>query len=302
MRPARVHKSQTPEALKVELAKSLEQRYVPPKFLYASPRQSELWLELHQQCAPTAALGAPYLKAAPYLPKEIQSLVSLGCGGGEKEISILQAIDRDIEFIPTDVSEPLVKAATQAAIAGGVCTGTPLVFDLAAANDAAEFLSAHAKHSCLFTFFGIIPNFPQPSILPRVRSLMNKDDHLLASANLSPHGMKDILPQYDNLPTRRWLEQFLTEHEITGGKLQINICGQNNLEWFQADYVFESDTTISMDKWCIEYKTGDALQMFVSHRYTPETAAAVFAEYGLHIERTFLSENREEGVFMCRPQ
>lgn len=302
MKPVRVHKSQTPEALKAELAKSLEQRYVPPKFLYTSPRQSELWLELHQQCAPTAALGAPYLEAAPYLPKEIESLVSLGCGGGEKEISILQAIDRDIEFIPTDVSEPLVQAAAQKAVAGGICTGTPLVFDLAAANDAAEFLSSHIRHSCLFTFFGIIPNFPPPMILPRVRSLMNKGDSLLASANLSPRGMKDILPQYDNLATRRWLEQFLIEYEITGGKLQINICSHNNLEWFQADYVFEVDTTISIGKWCIRCKSGDAIQMFVSHRYTPETAAAVFAEHGLRIEKIFLSENQEEGVFMCHPQ
>ena len=302
MNPARVHESQTPEALEAELAASLEQHFVPPKFLYTSSRQSELWLELHQQCAPTAALGAPYLEAAPHLPRKIQSLVSLGCGGGEKEISILQAIDQDIIFIPTDVSEPLAQTAAQAASASNIRTGTPLIFDLAAADDAAEFLSPHAPEPRLFTFFGIIPNFPPTLILPRVRSLMGNDDYLLASANLAPHGMEPILPQYDNLPTRRWLEQFLIEHEITDGTLQIDIHRQNNLEWFQADYVFEADTATSIGGRNIEYKSGDALQLFISHRYTPESASAVFAEHGLHIERTFLSENREEGVFLCRPQ
>ena len=131
---------------------------------------------------------------------------------------------------------------------------------------------------------------------------MGNDDYLLASANLAPHGMEHILPQYDNLPTRRWLEQFLIEHEITGGSLQIDIRRQNNLEWFQADYVFEADTSTSVGGRHIEFKSGEALQLFASHRYTPESASAIFAEHGLHIEHTFLSENREEGVFMCRPQ
>ena len=81
MKPPRVHEGQTTEALEAELAASLEYGFVPPKFLYTSARQSELLLELHQQCAPTADLGAPYLEAAPHLPKEIRSLVSLGCGG-----------------------------------------------------------------------------------------------------------------------------------------------------------------------------------------------------------------------------
>ena len=302
MKPARVHKSQTPDALEAELAKSLEHRYVPPKFLYVSSRQSELWLELHQQCAPNTALGAPYLEAVAYLPKESRSLVSLGCGGGEKEISILQALNRDIEFIPTDVSLPLAQTAAQAASCKGIHTGTPLVFDLASADDAPEFLSTHAQQPCLFTFFGIIPNFPPPLILPRVRSLMNNSDHLLASANLAPRGMEHILPQYDNRPTRRWLEQFLAEHKITGGKLDINIRRQNSLEWFQADYVFEAACTTSIGNRNIEFKSGEALELFVSHRYTPESAGAVFAEYGLNIEHTFLSDNCEEGVFLCRPQ
>ena len=302
MKPPRIHEGQTTEALEAELASSLEYGFVPPKFLYTSARQSELWLELHQQCAPTADLGAPYLEAAPHLPKEIRSLVSLGCGGGEKEVSILDALNRDIEFIPTDVSEPLARTAAQLAQKNNIPTGTPLIFDLAAANNAAQFLHPHARQPRLFTFFGIIPNFPPSLILQQVRSLMGNDDYLLASANLAPHGMEPILPQYDNLPTRRWLEQFLIEHEITGGSLQIDIRRQNNLEWFQAEYVFEADTSTSIGGRRIEFKSGDALQLFVSHRYPPESATAIFAEHELCIEHTFLSENREEGVFLCRPQ
>ena len=302
MKSARVHESQTPEALEAELAESLEHGFVPPKFLYASSRQSELWLELHQQCAPTADLGAPYLEAATHLPEEIRSLVSLGCGGGEKEVSILDALNRDIEFIPTDVSEPLARTAAQLAQKNNIPTGTPLIFDLAAANNASQFLQPHARQPRLFTFFGIIPNFPPTLILPKVRSLMENNDHLLASANLAPSGMEPILEQYDNPPTRRWLKQFLTEHEITGGTLRINIRRQDHVEWFQADYVFEADTPVSIGDRLIRFASGDSLQLFVSHRYTPDSATKVFAEHGLRISQTFLSENQEEGVFLCHPQ
>ena len=302
MKSARVHESQMLEALEAELAASLEQGFVPPKFLYTSPRQSELWLELHQQCAPTADLGAPYLDSAPHLPKEIRSLVSLGCGGGEKEVSILDVLNRDIEFIPTDVSEPLAQTAAQLAQQNNIPTGNPLVFDLATANDAAQFLQPHASQPCLFTFFGIIPNFPPTLILPKVRSLMENNDHLLASANLAPNGMEPILEQYDNPPTRRWLEQFLTEHEISGGILRVNIRRQDHIEWFQADYIFEAGTQVSIGGRPIQFRSGDALKLFVSHRYTPDSATKVFAEHGLCISQTFLSENQEEGVFLCHPQ
>ena len=69
-------------------------------------------------------------------------------------------LNRDIEFIPTDVSEPLAQTVAQLA-QGRYQLGTPLIFDLAAASNAAQFLHPHARQPRLFTFFGIIPNFLQ---------------------------------------------------------------------------------------------------------------------------------------------
>ena len=132
---------------------------------------------------------------------------------------------------------------------------------------------------------------------------MGNDDHLLASANLAPHGMEPILPQYDNLPTRRWLEQFLIEHEITGGILQIDIRRQNHIS-SGFKLIMCSRLTpppLSADG-ASSSNLETAPQLFVSHRYTPHSASAIFAEHGLCISQTFLSENREEGVFLCRPQ
>ena len=62
----------------------------------------------------------------------------------------------------------------------------------------------------------MIPNFEPQVILPKLASLVRPADFLLFSANLAPGknyaaGMKKILPQYDNAPTRDWLMTFLLD-------------------------------------------------------------------------------------------
>ena len=298
MKPPRVHEGQTTEALEAELAASLE---TDSSHLNSSTRQpvnlSFGWNFISN--APQPPISEHLILKLPhiYLRKSDRSYLSVA--GVAKGGFDTRCPNRDIEFIPTDVSEPLAQTAAQLAQKNNIPTGTPLIFDLAA-NNAAQFLQPHAGQPRLFTFFGIIPISPT-LILPKVRSLMENNDHLLASANLAPNGMEPILEQYDNTPTRRWLEQFLTEHEISGGILQIKIRRQDHIEWFQADYIFEADTQVSIGA-AIQFASGTALQLFVSHRYTPHSATKVFAEHGLCISQTFLSENQEEGVFLCHPQ
>lgn len=302
MNPPIVHDGQRPEALKAELLASLKQGIVPPKFLYSSPRQSELWLALHEQYAPTESLQAPYLEAVPYLPIGLQSMIALGCGGGEKEIAMLQAYEAPVTFTPSDVSPSLARLAASRAQDAGIATGTPLVFDLAEAANIRETIHARSKSPRVFTFFGIIPNFRPPNILPQTRALMDPEDYLVTSANLAPDGINAILPQYDNAPTRCWLEQFLTEHNIANGELRISTRSTSLLEWVQADYVFYHDTITEIGAAQIRFEKGSALQLFISHRYTPESMVRTFGEFGIQVDKTFLSSNGEEGVFLCRPQ
>jgi hypothetical protein len=63
---------------------------------------------------------------------------------------------------------------------------------------------------CLITLFGVVPNLSPLPLLQRVSRFLRPRDFLLFSANLAPGsqgrtGTLRILPQYDNLPTRRWL-------------------------------------------------------------------------------------------------
>ena len=80
----------------------------------------------------------------------------------------------------------------------------------------------------LVTFFGMIPNFEPQEILPKLASLIRPKDFLLFSANLAPGknyaaGMKKILPQYDNPPTRDWLMTFLLDLGVEKSRRRIAI-------------------------------------------------------------------------------
>ena len=62
----------------------------------------------------------------------------------------------------------------------------------------------------LITLFGVLPNLSPLPLLRRIYRFLRPMDFLLFSVNLAPGsrgrtGTLRILPQYDNLPTRRWL-------------------------------------------------------------------------------------------------
>jgi uncharacterized SAM-dependent methyltransferase len=293
-----VHPSQSPARVEAQRADCLQQRSVAAKFHYETPRQAELWLKLNAQYAPPSDMSAPYEAAAKALadtwPHSDGTLIAIGCGGGEKDLTILKALPKSTEFIPTDVSEPLALKSAEA-----IPRAKPLVFDLAAAEDLPMFLDQHAGLNRIYTFFGIIPNFPPHEILPQLRALLKPEDRLLFSANLAPSGITNILPQYDNAPTREWLSEFPRTHGAGEGEVKIKIERDGPLERIAAHFYFTETCTMNANDKQFNFIAGDALRLFVSYRYTLQSLAETLASHNIVIENAFLSASGEEGVFVC---
>ena len=293
-----VHPSQAPAQVEADRAECLRQKIIASKFLYETPRQAELWLKVHELLAPPADLARTYRQAAEALaaqwPHPDGTLIALGCGGGEKDLAVLEALPQGTRFVPTDVSEPLALKAAEA-----VPGSTPLVLDLATAKELPGFLDQHAGPNRIFTFFGILPNFPPHEILPQLRTLLKPEDRLLLSANLAPNGIKPILPQYDNAPTREWLAEFPHAHGAKEGTVKITIEADGPLERIAAHFHFDEPCTMRANGEQFHFQPADALRLFVSYRYPLESLAQTLAPHGIVIDETFLSANEEEGVFMC---
>ena len=129
-----------------DLLHSLRARRVDPQFHYASYKQSQQWLALHETYSPSRTdaecaelYERAFRAAASASGSSPVRVVGLGCGGGQKDVRLLRTLaeqGRVASYAPCDVSLALVLTsmlAAQGAVPGAKCH--PLMCDLGAASD-----------------------------------------------------------------------------------------------------------------------------------------------------------------------
>jgi uncharacterized SAM-dependent methyltransferase len=315
-----IHESQFPDSIRRDLLQSLRARKINHKFHYDSVKQAQKWLALHQIYSPSRndknvhAIYEQCFEAAAEIKSKSIHVIGLGCGGGQKDarlLKLLKSRSREIFYTPCDVSTAMVLTARQTALAVLPKKNCfPFVFDLATADDLPIVLKSRLapRASRLITFFGMIPNFEPHEILPKLASLIRPKDFLLFSANLSPGenyaaGMKRILPQYDNFPTRDWLMTFLLNLGIekSDGGLKFAVeTGGFGLKRLVARFSLSRARQIKVDDKNFKFRRGESIRLFFSYRYTPERVCNILAKFGLEVCGQWIAKSGEEGVFLCR--
>jgi hypothetical protein len=167
---------------------------------------------------------------------------------------------------------------------------------------------APTKASQLVTFFGMIPNFEPQAILPKLAALVRPKDLLLFSANLAPGknyaaGVKKVLPQYDNPPTRDWLLTFLLDLGIARGDGRLKFAietGEGGLKRIVARFHFTRTARVAIESERFDFRRGESIRLFFSYRYTPALIRKTLGKYGLEISYEWMTRSGEEGVFLCR--
>jgi L-histidine N-alpha-methyltransferase len=317
-----IHPSQFPENLRRDLLTSLRARQLNHKFLYDGIKQTQKWLALHEACSPARndidcvetydkAFGA----AAERVAARRVHVISLGCGGGQKDVSLLRLLRQSgkrVSYTPCDVSVAMVLTARQSALEildSNDCF--PLVCDLLTADDLAGVLRQQTPVDVarLVTFFGLIPNFEPHVILPRLADVLHPNDCLLFSANLAPGsdyaaGVQRIRSLYDNALTRDWLMTFLLDLgvEQADGELVFAVqdCpGGTGLKRIEANFHFQRSRKVQVLSDEVEFQAGEHLRLFFSYRHTPDQVRALLKQYGLDALDVWISRSEEEGVFLC---
>ena len=182
-----IHASQFPENIRRDLLASLRARRVNHKFLYDSLRQTRKWLALHEAHSPArtdpnclATYDRAFVETAEKIFAPQIHVVGLGCGGGQKDVRLLELLKaggREIFYTPSDVSVAMVLVARQAALkALPEKNCFPFVCDLATAEDLSVIFAASLppRAARLVTFFGMIPNFEPDEILPKLAALVRR--------------------------------------------------------------------------------------------------------------------------------
>jgi uncharacterized SAM-dependent methyltransferase len=321
-----IHPSQFPDRVRDDLFQSLRARRVNHKFHYDSVKQTQKWLALHQAYSPSRTdpdcqeiYQRAFLAAAQSTPSRRVHLVGLGCGGGQKDTRLLQALcasGKEVSYTPLDVSTAMVLVARQTvfrAVPNLACS--PLVCDLGSAPDFARDLDEvlpleAARASRFFTFFGMIPNFEPQQILPLLSSLIRPGDLLLFSANLAPGpdyaaGVRRILPLYDNPLTRDWLITFLFDLgvEPADGELRFEpeeFPQGSGLLRVAATFHFLRQRVLTIDTEHFNFNPGEAIGLFYSYRHTPTLVRTLLKPHGLSVQDQWITRSEEEGAFLIR--
>lgn len=317
-----IHPSQYPDSVRRDLIESLRTRAVNHKFHYDTVKQTQKWLELHQAYSPSrtdADCAATYDRAFRAVADAITvrgvDLIGLGCGGGQKDsrlLALLKSRGLEASYTPVDVSLAMVLVARQEALSALPAERChPMVCDLATADNLSEFFAVREETAGarLITFFGMIPNFEPPVILPKLAGLVRPGDSLLFSANLAPGpdysaGVRRILPLYDNALTRDWLMIFLCDLgvELVDGELRFSIASDpvNGLQRVEANFHFITRREVDVDADVFVFEPGESIRLFFSYRHTPERVRQLLARCGLVVREQWITQSEEEGVFLVR--
>lgn len=252
-------------------------------------------------------------------PPYTVEVVSLGCGSGAKDLAFINQLLRsgkEASYTPVDVSMGMVLTARETAlkaISQERCR--PLVCDLAAAPDLADTVcpqpeSGRSRRARVIAAFGLMPTFEPSVLLPVLARWAAHSELMLVSANLAPGtdydaGLKRVLHGYDNELTRDWLWSALKDLDIwpDDGDLKFGIeegtCGLG-VKRIVARLKFVRAKTIRVDRQEVSFETGGSLRVFFSYRHTEGLIDELMAKHGLKVERHWLSDSGEEGVFLVR--
>ena len=207
---------------------------LPASALYSHPSLGRLWKKVHLSCSPFLHRTElqrlhclPSTRIRKHFGRQSYSLLALGCADGSKESLLLKKLPKPISLLALDTNLSLARRAARrlpafqkSARRGDLTSSLSLQF----------LWSRLSPHPTLITLFGVLPNLNPLPLLRSIRRLMKKDDLLLFSANLAPGqsshtGALRILPQYDNRPTRNWLEAAILRYrpKLPKGHLEFGV-------------------------------------------------------------------------------
>ena len=215
---------------------------LPASALYSHPSLARLWKKVHLACSPfilrptvrqlysqPAPLLRSYLKTQPY------HVVALGCAEGFKESLLLRKLPQPSHLTTADTSLAMARIAARKLPAK---RKSAKKLDLTSPSSLSRVLQSHSNlppPTRLLTLFGVLPNLDPLPLLHRLAKTLRPCDLLLFTTNLAPGnssfvGARKVLPQYDNPPTRNWLEAAALRYrpKLPKGHLEFGVFPDPN--------------------------------------------------------------------------
>jgi uncharacterized SAM-dependent methyltransferase len=316
-----IHSSVGEEALARDAVESLRANRIDPKFLYVTPRQTELWREVFLHHSPVHGnlefariYRDAFERIAKWSRRKEVVIVGLGCGTGLKEAQLCAALKTEGAeplFAAVDVSQDLVAESAAAVIAAGASHRRSLVCDLAESTFLSDWLDrTFGELPRIITFFGLVPNLAPSLVIRLFRAVLRHGDVMLVSAHLAPvsesvplaEAMQRVVPQYDNAETLAWLtaglEQWKLSERVESPRMTIGEV--EGIPAFVATAKWRTAETF--EQWGQQFapNLSEPLRVFHSVRYTSQLFEEMLRNAGFSFEVLDLTACREEGIWAVR--
>ena len=271
---------------------------LPASALYSHPSLGRLWKQVHFSCSPflhrtelQRLYRLPSTRIRKHFGRRSYSLLALGCADGTKESLLLKKLPKPTSLLALDTNLSLARRAArrlpafQKSVHRADLTSSLFL----------QFLSSRLNsHPTLITLFGVLPNLNPLPLLRSISRCMKKDDLLLFSANLAPgikgrSGAIRVLPQYDNRPTRNWLEAAILRYrpKLPKGHLEFGVFPdpkQKNLARIEARWMNNNLPIV----------------VFSSRRPTHPQVESWIQASGLRHLKRWIEPRGEEGVWLVQ--
>jgi L-histidine Nalpha-methyltransferase len=315
------HFSRYPEAVTQRMKESLRAKCMDHQFHYATHRQAQRWLALHQRHSPSrhdSDCERIYTEAFRRCAQEVSGpiqVVGLGCGGGRKDARLIRALrssGKPLRYVAADVSQTLVTEArehVQESTDLRPNTMRGLVADFMVAENLFGYWRKGAiKHEQqIFSFLGMIPNFQPEQALEVLTEWLQPGDLLVLSANLAPGmdyemGCQSILSQYDNMETRHWLVTVMEDLGLNVGMadLKFLIAEKEGVKRVECALIFPENCRIIYNGEEFTYQQGESFRLFYSNRFQAGQLDKKLERRGLQILDRYLTRSEEEGVWVMK--
>ena len=272
---------------------------LPASALYSHPSLARLWKKVHLACSPfilRPTVRQLYSQPSPLLRSHLKTqpyhVVALGCAEGLKESLLLRKLPQPSHLTTADTSLTMARIAARKLPAK---RKSAKKLDLTSPSSLSRVLQSHSHPpppTRLLTLFGVLPNLDPPHLLHRLAKTLRPYDLLLFSTNLAPGknpraGALRILPQYENPPTRRWLEAAARRYRprLPQGQLVFQISSdprQPSLARIEARWISSRSTKI----------------IFSSRRPTAAQVAAWIHTTRLRTIARWIEPRGEEGLWL----
>jgi hypothetical protein len=299
---------------------------VPSGALYAAPFQALRWLALHEAWSPARrddGVQSAYDEVFAAFARELHggscAMVSLGCGGGQKEERFLKGTGiRPRVALVADVSPGLAWASHERVSPWCVQTHAG-VMDLEASPGPSPWCEdlLEAGHGAdrlrrVIFFLGMLPNMDLAHAARVLAAWTRPGDWVVASANLASaaecaSGLHGILPQYDNPETRAWLSGFLEWQGLREDAFEWSFASEpvtssmGFMARVTADAVLLAGASVTVPGHePLHWAAGQRVRVFHSLRMPMEAAEGFAAGAGLRLVHRAMDAGGNEGVLLMR--